>query len=108
MISRYDPSSTSTGKMRPEPFGNWIAYTDHEKEKETLEEKIEWAHVDYKSFRKRYDALEEIRDELLVFLTRIKSDSNWVEWAFDPQDDEIQEGELERIIEKVEKEKERK
>lgn len=36
-----------------------------EAENKALKEKVEWAKVDYKSFRRRYDALEKSRDELL-------------------------------------------
>lgn len=48
----------------------------------------------------------ESMDELLKFLMRIKSDSNWPDWAFDPrdneiQDGEIQDGEIEKIIQKT-------
>jgi len=59
----------------------------------------------YKEESKRL--VKESRDNLLTFLIRIKSDSNWSEWAFDHRDDEIQEGELERIIKKAEALKEK-
>ena len=54
-------------------------------------------------------ALKEIRDELLEFVIRIKSDSNWLDWIFfNPRDDDIQEGELENIIKKAQVLKEKK
>jgi len=93
-----------------------LAESIHTHNEETLITEIYKLQAENKALKeKRYDIklmirlkkIEESRDELLTFLIRIKSDSNWPDWAFDHRDDEIQEGELEEHIKKAEALKEK-